>query len=312
MAVDDSIESSDALILNQRAEHPSSLAERLTDIRSTDVNARVIWAACAASGAVAATRFRVSTIAGRRTFMTSKSLKWTAALLALGLGAGTVSAAEPSQSAQQPTQQELMQQLNELKAKVAAMENNQASALAKYDSRDVDATVAAVLKDADRHSLLIDGGVMTGGWDKSKMGFFLGSEDGSSYFHPGIVWWYRGVANYRQGASKDSTTTGFENSLLKPYLDGTLFTKDFAYKFQWTFNKADAPSCWTMRTPRTSLRITRSWAATLRSRPVSTSRRLCTSSTWAISSNWRRIARWPTSSSAAGTSAHACRASVCS
>jgi len=69
------------------------------------------------------------------------------------------------------------------------------------------------------------------------MGFFLGSEDGNSYFHPGIVWWYRGVANYRQGTNKDQTQTGFENSLLTPYIDGTLFTKDFAYKFQWTFAK---------------------------------------------------------------------------
>src|SRR5882757_4666438 len=158
--------------------------------------------------------------------MTTKSLKWTAALLALGLGAGSVLAAEPTQ--QQPTQQELMQQLTDLKAKVAAMEQNQANqanAQAKYDSRDVDATVAAVLKDADRHSLLVDGGTLTGGWDKSKMGFFLGSEDGNSYFHPGMVWWYRGVANYRQGSPKEHTQTGFENSLLKPYIDGTLFTK---------------------------------------------------------------------------------------
>ena len=73
--------------------------------------------------------------------MTNKSLKWIAALLALGLGVGggfSAVAVEPSQ--QQPSQQELIQQLNDLKAKVAAMEQNQAQAMAKYDSRDVDAT----------------------------------------------------------------------------------------------------------------------------------------------------------------------------
>src|SRR2546423_14987176 len=102
---------------------------------------------------------QVPSSSGRRSLMT-KSLKWTAALLALGLGAGGCLEAGPTgQSQQQPTQQELMQQLNDLKAKVAAMEQNQANqanALAKYDSRDVDATVAAVLKDAHSHSLLVD------------------------------------------------------------------------------------------------------------------------------------------------------------
>ena len=167
--------------------------------------------------------------------MTTKSLKWTAALLALGLGAATAGAAR----AAEPTQQELMQQLNELKAKVAAMEQNQANALAKYDSRDVDATVAAVLRDADRHSLLIDGGGIVGGWDKTKMGFFLGSEDGSSYFHPGIIWQFRNVTSYREKAKNggSDTQSGFENTRIKPLIDGTLFTKDFSYKFMMDFDR---------------------------------------------------------------------------
>ena len=169
--------------------------------------------------------------------MTNKSLKWTAALLALGLGAaGAVQAAE------QPTQQELLQQLNELKAKVAAMEQtqaNQAQAQAKYDSRDVDATVAAVLKDAGTHSLLVDGGGLVGGWDRTRMGFFLGSEDGSSYFHPGIIWQFREVTSYREKAKNggSDTQSGFENTRIKPLIDGTLFSKDFSYKFMLDFDR---------------------------------------------------------------------------
>src|SRR4051812_15535105 len=63
----------------------------------------------------------------------------------------------PAQS--QPTAQDLMAQIDALKAKVAVMEKNQA----QYDSRDVDATVAAVLKDANSHSMLIDGTGVTSG-----------------------------------------------------------------------------------------------------------------------------------------------------
>ena len=168
----------------------------------------------------------------------SGSKKWAAALIALGLGATfTAKAAEPVPGPQ-PTTQELMAQIEALKAKVNQMEQTQS----KYDSRDVDATVAAVLKDANRHSMLIDGTGVTAGWDSTKYGFFVGSEDGSSYFHPGIVWWYRGVANYRQSIKnngRNDTQNGFENSLLKPYIDGTLFNKDFAYRFQWTFDRTN-------------------------------------------------------------------------
>lgn len=171
----------------------------------------------------------------------TKSKKWTAALLALGLGVNSARAAEPTGSAQ-PTQSELMAQIDALKAKVNAMEQKQAS----FDSRDIDATVAAVLKDADRHSMVVDSGAVTAGWDKSRYGFFISSEDGASTFHPGLLWQFRNVTNYRQNGKPQGTATqsknsdtqnGFENSRLKPYIDGTLFTKDLSYKFQWAFDR---------------------------------------------------------------------------
>jgi len=81
------------------------------------------------------------------------------------------------------------------------------------------------------------------------------------------------LANYRQGTNKDQTQTGFENSLLKPYIDGTLFTKDFAYKFQWTFGKNDGTVLLDDAFAAYVFAHNSIMAATLPSRPVSTSRR---------------------------------------
>lgn len=159
----------------------------------------------------------------------TKSAKWTAALLALGLGTTAVRAAEP-------TQQDLMAQLDALKAKVSQLEQNQN----RVDSRDIDATVAAVLKDASTHSLLVDGTGVNAGWDKKRGQFFLGSEDGSYYIHPGVIFQFRYVANSREHAKTGGdydTQDGFENTRVKPYFEGNLWGKDISYKFQWATAK---------------------------------------------------------------------------
>jgi hypothetical protein len=161
----------------------------------------------------------------------SGSKKWAAALIALGLGATfTAKAAEPVPGPQQPTTQELMAQVEALKAKVNQMEQTQT----KYDSRDVDATVAAVLKDADRHSMLIDGTGVTSGFSVQK-GFFISNEDQSFLFHPSATFQFRGVGNYRQDAkngNNSDTETGFAIHRAKFGFDGS-FGKDIGYKFLW-------------------------------------------------------------------------------
>jgi len=123
-----------------------------------------------------------------------------------------------------------MAQIEALKAKVGQMEQSQQ----KYDSRDVDATVAAVLKDANRHSMLIDGTGVTAGFSLQK-GFFIASEDQSFYFHPTATFQFRGVANSRQDAKNGNNTdteTGFTVHRAKFGFDGS-FGPDIGFKFLW-------------------------------------------------------------------------------
>jgi hypothetical protein len=106
----------------------------------------------------------------------TKSKNMAAAALAagaLGLGAGMVRAAEP-------TTEELMKQIDALQAKVQQLETRQQA----LNSKDVDATVAAVLRDADKRSELLQMEGFTAGWTKDK-GFRLQSADGNWVLHPG-------------------------------------------------------------------------------------------------------------------------------
>jgi len=151
------------------------------------------------------------------------------------VGLGFVAAAAYAE----PTQQELTKQLNDLQAQIAQLQSNQATQQHQLDARDVDATVNSVLNDADSHSMLVDGGGVTAGWDKTKMGFFLASEDGSSLIHPGLIWQFRYDGNWREGGKGVSTNeaNGFENSRTKLYADGNLFTKDLTFKVQYSTGK---------------------------------------------------------------------------
>ena len=149
-----------------------------------------------------------------------------------------VFAAEPSQPAsgqtsQQPTQQELLDKINALQAQVnnlQGQENKNEAEQAKI--------IQDVIADADKHTQLmdVDGGI-TAGWDKSKSQFFIASDDGNFFFHPGIIFQFRYIADYREGNNtanpESSTQDGFEVRRLKFYFDGNVFTKDLTYKFQW-------------------------------------------------------------------------------
>jgi len=156
--------------------------------------------------------------------MFKSKLLWTGALAALGL----VTAAAYAE----PTQQDLLQKINDLQSQVAQLQANQTTQQHQLDARDVDSTVNSVLNDADSHSMLVDGTGVTAGWDKKMMGFFVASEDGSSMLHPGLIWKYTGVANWKHnttGGGNDSAV-GFENTVLEPYVCGNVFTKDMTFK----------------------------------------------------------------------------------
>ena len=101
------------------------------------------------------------------------------------------------------------------------------------------------MNDATKHDQLMDVESYTGGWNYTKKQFFIGSEDGNFYLHPGIIFQFRGnLANAERSKRSGSpqTTDGFEIRRAKFYFDGNLFTPDLTYKFQWQDNITGSPS----------------------------------------------------------------------
>ena len=137
------------------------------------------------------------------------------------MGAGAVGAAEP-------TVEQLKAQLEELNKKVAALESKQSVSYA-----DQQATIDAVLRDADRRShLLANGDNMSAGYDN---GFYIRAGD-AFVLKPGINFQFRSVYDYRTnttGNKDDEIESGFEVRRLQFLLEGNLFTKDLEYTFVW-------------------------------------------------------------------------------
>ena len=98
--------------------------------------------------------------------MTSKYLT-IPAVVAGALGSAMIARAA------EPTTAELMTQIQALQSKVQTLENTQTQALT---SKQVDATVDSVLKDADKRSQLLAMEGFTAGWNDGH--FVLGSADG--------------------------------------------------------------------------------------------------------------------------------------
>jgi outer membrane murein-binding lipoprotein Lpp len=141
------------------------------------------------------------------------------------LGAGVAGAAEPGV-------EELKAQVQELNKKVAALESKQA-----VSSVDVQATIDAVLRDAEKRThLMANGADMSAGYDN---GFFIRAGD-AFVLRPGINFQFRSVWDYRQntvGSGEDLTESGFEIRRLQFLLEGNLFTKDLEYSFVWNTNR---------------------------------------------------------------------------
>jgi Phosphate-selective porin O and P len=139
------------------------------------------------------------------------------------VGAGICQAAEP-------TVEQLKAQLSELNQKVSALEMKQA------DSAAVSATIDAVMRDANKRSQLLQtSGEVSAGYDGA---FFL--RTGAFVFKPGAQFQFRGVANYREdttGPKADEIDSGFEVRRMKFYFEGTAFTKDLSYLFQWQVDR---------------------------------------------------------------------------
>ncbi|HWP40380.1 MAG TPA: porin [Tepidisphaeraceae bacterium] len=151
-----------------------------------------------------------------------------AGLLAVGvLGAGRLFAADDSPA----SRDQLLQQIESLKARVAQLEASQQQAL---NARDVDQTVERVLRDAERRSkLLADAAGLTAGFDKGK--FFLRSEDGNWLLMPGFLFQTRYTANFNTDGD-DDINSGFEIRRMRLILSGNAVSPDLKYFFQWETN----------------------------------------------------------------------------
>jgi hypothetical protein len=139
-----------------------------------------------------------------------------------------------ARGAEVPSREELVQQLDELKARVAQLEASQAQAV---NARDVDEVVKSVLRDAERRSrLLADNGGLTAGFDKGR--FFIRSEDGNYLLMPAFIFQARFVTNWNQ-AGDGNTDSGFEIRRMRLIFEGHAVTPDLQYKFQWETRSND-------------------------------------------------------------------------
>ena len=96
---------------------------------------------------------------------------------------------------EQPTQQELMEQINALKAQVERLQTTQEAQQEKLTAREVDATLESVLGDADRRSQFLQSSGFTAGYSKGK--FLIQDEAGDFVLNPNLQLQVRYVYNNR-------------------------------------------------------------------------------------------------------------------
>jgi hypothetical protein len=149
------------------------------------------------------------------------------------LGASSVFAAEPSN-------QDLLKEIETLQAKVKQLEAAQTQQAEKLTAKEVDATLERVLADADRRSQLLQAQGFTAGYSKGK--FIIQSEDGNFVLNPSIQFQARYTVNYREEDAdnkvdgRPNTEEGFEIRRMKLIFEGNVFSPDTRYKFQWNTN----------------------------------------------------------------------------
>jgi hypothetical protein len=168
---------------------------------------------------------------GKEIVMTrAKSLTIPAVVAgAVGICAGTAWAVEP-------TTEELTKQIQALQDKVQQLESRQTA----MNARDVDATVEAVLRDADKRSQLLQMEGFTAGWTKDR-GFRIQSADGNWVLNPYFQFQFRNTTNFLHSepdglggfAEDDSVQNGFEIRRMKFGFRGNAFTPNLTYNFKW-------------------------------------------------------------------------------
>ena len=142
------------------------------------------------------------------------------------------------------TQPDVTKEIQALRARIDQLEAQQKQQELKHQQEAQDLALRSAQLEADRQSRFLDTTPIVGGWNDAKKQFFIGSEDGNFYLHPGIIFQFRENVNYRDHAIKGRSDTeeGFEVRRVKLNFDGNLFTPDLTYRFQWQDNSAGSPS----------------------------------------------------------------------
>jgi hypothetical protein len=129
--------------------------------------------------------------------------------------------------ATQPSLDELQQQVRQLQARIQQLEDQQN---APQRAAVTDETVQRVMSDAHHRTKLMqmDNG-FTAGWSENR--FFLASADGNWLFVPHLLLQFRNATNWNHDG--DNLENGFEIRRARFSFDGTAFSKDLYYHFQW-------------------------------------------------------------------------------
>src|SRR5688572_12492138 len=163
-----------------------------------------------------------------------------------GLGQGAAAA--------EPTQQELIDQVKALSAKVEQLEASQraeAPSGARADSGPVtigaadEATISSVLRDADLRSTpkMLQSGDFTAGYSRGK--FLIQDAAGNFVMNPNFQLQARYVFNHRDASTADADDSdanvqdGFEIRRMKFAVDGNAFGPGLTYKFQWATSRSN-------------------------------------------------------------------------
>jgi hypothetical protein len=152
---------------------------------------------------------------------------------------GTTARAGDTAEPNEPNEQQLLDEIKTLRSRVEQLQQQQQKqeAQQKTDAKTVAATADDVIRDADRHSQLMEAQGFTAGYTNHK--FIIQSEDGAFSLNPNFQFQTRYVLNNRaedatsEVAGRAATESGFEISRIKMAFEGNVFGPDTKYKFQW-------------------------------------------------------------------------------
>jgi len=161
-------------------------------------------------------------------------LRRLALAAAIGLSGASALAADG------PSQQQLLDKINALQGEIEKLKA-QVSDNAAHDQQaaQTQATNAAVLRDADEHSQLLQLESLNAGWSQGR--FLLQSTDGRYLLHPWFQVQARNVTTFREDAKQqglgDDTQNGWEVRRLKFGFDGNVITPDLTYMLQFAVDR---------------------------------------------------------------------------